>query len=62
MLGSFMKTSGQKRWRLLYLHGATQHRKTRKNIRALSEIRNHDLSVQAIKAYVSDRTASGTGI
>jgi hypothetical protein len=33
----------------------------RTNIHALSAIRTHGLSVQAIKAYVSDRAATGTG-
>jgi hypothetical protein len=40
---------------------ATQHTKTRTNIPALSRIWTHDLSVQAIKAYVLDGTATGTG-
>jgi hypothetical protein len=32
---------------------------TRTNTYALSEIRAHDLSVQTIKAYTSDRVANG---
>jgi hypothetical protein len=32
-----------------------------KNMHVLSEIRTHDLIVQAIKAYSSHRTATGTG-
>jgi hypothetical protein len=34
---------------------------TRANIHALSGIRTHGLSVQAINAYTSDRAATGTG-
>jgi hypothetical protein len=34
---------------------------TRTNIHALSGIRTHHLSILAIKAYASDRTAIGTG-
>jgi hypothetical protein len=34
---------------------------TRTNIHAISGIRIHGLSVQAIKAYASDRAVSGTG-
>jgi hypothetical protein len=34
---------------------------TKTNIHALSGIRTHGLSVQAIKAYSSDRAATGTG-
>jgi hypothetical protein len=44
----------------LYLHRKSQHTNTRTNIRALSGIRTHCLSVQAIKAYASDRAATGT--
>jgi len=33
---------------------------TRININALSGIRTHDLSVQAIKGFTSDRAATGT--
>jgi len=40
---------------------ARQHRKTGTNIHALNVTRTEDLSVQAIKAYVSDRAANGTG-
>jgi hypothetical protein len=41
---------------------STQNSTTRKkNIHAVSGIRTHDLSVQAIKAYISDRAAAGTG-
>jgi hypothetical protein len=35
---------------------------TRTNIHALSGIRAHGLNVQAIKAYVSDRAATGTSV
>jgi predicted component of type VI protein secretion system len=45
----------------LYLHRTTQHRKTRKNIHALSGIRTHDLSNQPVKTHASDRTATVTG-
>jgi hypothetical protein len=45
----------------LYLHRTTQHRKTRTNIRALSEIRTHDPSNQPAKTHASDRTATVTG-
>jgi hypothetical protein len=38
------------------------HEQKRTNIRALSGIRTHGFSVQAIKAYASDREATGTGI
>jgi hypothetical protein len=38
----------------------TQHRKTKTNVHDLSGIRTHDLSVQAIKAFASDRAAAGT--
>jgi hypothetical protein len=31
------------------------------NINALSRIRTHGLSIQAIKAYTSDRMANGIG-
>jgi hypothetical protein len=34
---------------------------TRTSIYALSGIRTHDLSLQAIKAYASDLAATGTG-
>jgi hypothetical protein len=34
---------------------------TRTNIHALSGIQTHSLSIQAIKAYASDRAAIGTG-
>jgi hypothetical protein len=34
---------------------------TKTNIHALSGIRTHSTSVQAIKAYASDRAATGTG-
>jgi hypothetical protein len=44
----------------LYLHRTTQHRKTRTNIHALSEIRTHDPSNQPDKTYASDRTATVT--
>jgi hypothetical protein len=44
----------------LYLHRATQHTKTRTNIHAVSGIRTHDLSIQAIKALTSDRAATET--
>jgi hypothetical protein len=39
----------------------TQHRTTTINVHALSRIRTHELSVQAIKAYASDRAATETG-
>jgi hypothetical protein len=39
----------------------TVHRKTRRKIHALSGIRAHDVIVQAIKAFASDRKATGTG-
>jgi hypothetical protein len=45
----------------LYLHRATQHRKTRTNIHALSGIRTHDSSNQPAKTHASDRTATVTG-
>jgi hypothetical protein len=34
----------------------------RTNVHALSGIQTHGLSVQVIKAYASDRAATGTGI
>jgi hypothetical protein len=45
----------------LYLYRAAQHRNTSTNIQALSGIRIHYLSLQAIKAFASDRAATGTG-
>jgi hypothetical protein len=45
----------------LYLNTKTQHRKTRTSIHALSGIRTHDLIVQAIETYASDRAPTGTG-
>jgi hypothetical protein len=42
----------------LYLHRITQHRKMRTNIHALSGIRTHNPSVQAIKTYALDRVAT----
>jgi hypothetical protein len=39
---------------------ATQHRKTRTNIHALSGFQTHDLSVQEIKAHDLDRATSVT--
>jgi hypothetical protein len=45
----------------LYLYRTTQHRKTRTNIHALSEIRNHDPSNQPAKTHASDRTTTVTG-
>jgi hypothetical protein len=44
----------------LYLHRTKQHKNTRTNIHALSGIRTHDLSAQKMKAYASDRAATGT--
>jgi hypothetical protein len=38
----------------------TQHRKTKTNIHALSGIRTHDHSDQAIKTYALDRVATET--
>jgi hypothetical protein len=35
---------------------------TRRNINALSRIRTHGISVQAIKAYTSGHVAIGTGL
>jgi hypothetical protein len=35
--------------------------KAKTNIHALNGIQSHDLSFQAIKAYASDRAATGTG-
>jgi cytochrome c553 len=45
----------------LYIYRTAQHRKTKTNIHAVSGIRTHDLSDQAIKAYASDRAAAGSG-
>jgi hypothetical protein len=45
----------------LYLHRTTQHRKTRTNIHALSEIRTHGPSNQPAKTHASDRMATVTG-
>jgi hypothetical protein len=45
----------------LYLHMTTQHRKTWTNIHALTGIRIHDLCLEVIKAYASDRAAIATG-
>jgi hypothetical protein len=39
----------------------TEHSETRINNHALSGIRIHDLSVQVIKDFASDRAATGTG-
>jgi hypothetical protein len=36
-------------------------KQTRTNIHALSGIRTHDLSIQEIKDYASDRGATGAG-
>jgi hypothetical protein len=44
----------------LYLHRATQHRKTLTNIHALSGIRTHDPSNQPAKTHGSGRTATVT--
>jgi hypothetical protein len=44
----------------LYLHMTSQYRKTRTIIYALSGIRIHDLSFQAIKACASDHAVTGT--
>jgi hypothetical protein len=44
----------------LYLHGTTQHRKTRTNIHALSGIRTHNPSNQPAKTHASYRTATVT--
>jgi hypothetical protein len=43
----------------LYLYRTPQRRKT--NIHAVSGIRTHDLSDQAIEAYASDIVDIGTG-
>jgi hypothetical protein len=43
-----------------YLHRTTQHRKTRTNIHAFSEIRTHDPSNQPAKIHASDRMATVT--
>jgi hypothetical protein len=43
----------------LYLHRTTQHRKTKTKVRALSGIRTHGLSDQAIKAYAPDGATTG---
>jgi hypothetical protein len=45
----------------LYLHRTTQHRKTQKNIHALSGIRTNDPSNQPAKTHASDRMATVTG-
>jgi hypothetical protein len=45
----------------LYLHRTRKHRKTRKNIHALSGIRTHDPNNQPAKTHASDRTATVTG-
>jgi hypothetical protein len=42
------------------LSQVAQHRNTKTNIHALSEILTHDLSAQAIKAFASDRMATET--
>jgi hypothetical protein len=45
----------------IYLHSTAQQRKTKTDIHAVSVIRTHVLSDQAIKAYASDGAAIGTG-
>jgi hypothetical protein len=45
----------------LYLHRTAQYRKRQLNIHSVVGVRTHELIVQAIKAYASDRTATGTG-
>jgi hypothetical protein len=44
----------------LYIHRTAQHTKTTTNIHALSGIRSHELSVQVIEAYATDRATTGT--
>jgi hypothetical protein len=46
----------------LYLHRTTQHRKTQRNIHALSRIRTLDPSNQPAKTHTSDRTATVIGM
>jgi hypothetical protein len=45
----------------LYVRKTAHVRKTRTNIHALIRTRAHDLTFHAIKAYASDRAATGTG-
>jgi hypothetical protein len=45
-----------------YLHGTTQHRKTRTNIHALSGIRTHEPSNQPPKTHASDSMVTVTGV
>jgi hypothetical protein len=45
----------------LYPHKTTQHRKTRTNIHALSEIRTHDPSVRAAEASALNCVATVIG-
>jgi hypothetical protein len=47
---------------VLGLYNFDDREKTWTNIHALSRIQTHGLSVQAIKAYVSDHAATVTGI
>jgi hypothetical protein len=46
----------------LYLHRTTQNTKTSTDMHALSGLITQDLSIQAIRAFASDRVATGTGI
>jgi hypothetical protein len=41
--------------------GAFRHKNTLANIHSFSGIQTHGLSVQAIKAYTSERAVNGTG-
>jgi hypothetical protein len=38
-----------------------QHKKMSTNLHALSGIQTHDISVQEVKAYASDGSATGAG-
>jgi hypothetical protein len=46
----------------LYLNRTTQHRNTKTNIHASSEIRAHDPSKKAAKTYALDCAATGTSL
>jgi hypothetical protein len=50
------------RRRGLYQHRTTQHRNTKANIRAPSDIGTHDPNNQSTKTYVLDSSATGTGV
>jgi hypothetical protein len=47
---------------MIWKHVSDNSEYTGKRIHAFTGIQTHSLSVQAIKAYASDRAATGTGI